>query len=136
VTVVREDWLGALQALRGGDGGDIYLCGGGTFAGFVAGHGLLDVLRVKLAPVALGRGIPIFSGLPRSLRMRLIDTRTHGSGVLGARSLGRGLPVRAFCYPPLPVSARTPRLLDPNVPTPILDTPMAALSAPPASRLV
>jgi dihydrofolate reductase len=82
VTVVQEDWLGALQALRGGDGGDIYLCGGGTFAGFVAGHGFLDLLRVKLAPVALGRGIPIFSSLPRALRMRLIDTKTHGSGVL------------------------------------------------------
>jgi dihydrofolate reductase len=50
VQVVRDDWLGALRTLRAGAGGDIYLCSGGAFAGFVAAHGLFDIVRVKLAP--------------------------------------------------------------------------------------
>jgi dihydrofolate reductase len=82
VRVVRDDRLGALRTLRAAPGGDIYLCGGGTFAGLVAAHGLLDLLRVKLAPVVLDGGIPVFTGLPRPLRLRPVATRTHESGVV------------------------------------------------------
>lgn len=57
VTVVRERWAETLSDLRAGSGGDIYLCGGGAFAAFVTNLGLLDVLRMKIAPVAIGSGV-------------------------------------------------------------------------------
>ena len=82
VRVVRTDWAQALAALRDGDGEDIYLCGGGRFAAFVAGHGLLDRVRLKRAPVVLGRGVQLFEGLETSLRLRLLEHTCHASGVI------------------------------------------------------
>ncbi len=81
VQVVRETWEQALADLKSTEGGDIYLCGGGLFAGFVAQLGLLDRLRLKVSPVLLGGGTPIFAGLQRQVALRLLDSRNHASGV-------------------------------------------------------
>lgn len=39
---------------------DIYLCGGGEFAGWLLDNGLLDIVKLKLNPIILGDGIPLF----------------------------------------------------------------------------
>lgn len=82
VRVVRTDWAKALATLRDGHGEDIYLCGGGRFAAFVADHGLLDRVRLKRAPVMLGKGVPIFDGLATPLRLRLLEHTRNASGVI------------------------------------------------------
>jgi dihydrofolate reductase len=81
VEVVRDGWREALEALRRGPGGDIYLCGGGTFAGLVASAGLLDRLRAKRVPVVQGAGVPLFAGLARPLRLRRLAIEPYESGV-------------------------------------------------------
>ncbi len=81
VQVVRETWEQALADLKSTEGGDIYLCGGGLFAGFVAQLGLLDRLRLKVSPVLLGGGTPILAGLQRQLALTLLDSRNYPSGV-------------------------------------------------------
>jgi dihydrofolate reductase len=88
VTVVQEDWLGALRALRGGEGGDIYLCGGGTFAGFVARtpdafrHAAGQTSTTGLKPPKISRlpsnGIGFFSGSIRgSAFVRIVHPVGH-----------------------------------------------------------
>jgi dihydrofolate reductase len=52
---------------------DIYLCGGGQFAGWLLDHGLIDVLKLKLNPIILGEGIPIFGNSKTSTVGRLIE---------------------------------------------------------------
>jgi len=81
VTAVREDWADALVALRAGDGGEIYLCGGGAFAGLVANLGLLDLVRLKIAPVAIGSGVRLFEGLTETLRFERVAFTPYANGV-------------------------------------------------------
>jgi dihydrofolate reductase len=81
VTAVREDWAGALADLRNANGGDIYLCGGGAFAGLVANLGLLDLVRLKIAPVAIGSGVRLFEGLTAPLRFERVALTPHANGV-------------------------------------------------------
>lgn len=82
VTVVREGWTAELNALRAGGRGDIYLCGGGVFAGFVATHGFLDLLRLKIAPVAIGSGVRLFEGLVTKTRFERVSITPYANGVV------------------------------------------------------
>ena len=82
VTVVRENWRVALEALRAAPGGPILLAGGMQFATWVAREGLLDRLRLRIAPVALGTGLPLFTGLPAPLRFERTAVTLHDSGVI------------------------------------------------------
>lgn len=82
VTVVREGWIAELDALRGDGHGDIYLCGGGAFAGFVATHGFLDLLRLKIAPVVIGSGIRLFEGLVTKNSLERISITPYANGVV------------------------------------------------------
>lgn len=82
VTVVREDWIAELSALRASGQGDIYLCGGGVFAGFVVTHGFLDLLRLKIAPVAIGTGIRLFEGLVSKSGFERISITPYANGVV------------------------------------------------------
>lgn len=81
VTVVRESWQDALAELRAGDGGDIYLCGGGVFAGLIANLGMLDVVRLKVAPVAIGAGVRLFEGLAEPCRFDRSSVTPYSNGV-------------------------------------------------------
>lgn len=39
---------------------DIYLCGGGEFAGWLLENGMIDQLKIKLNPIILGGGTKLF----------------------------------------------------------------------------
>lgn len=39
---------------------DIYLCGGGQFAGWLLDHHFIDQIKLKLNPIILGIGTPLF----------------------------------------------------------------------------
>ena len=81
VTVVAKDWAAALKSLREVEGGPIYLCGGGRFAGFVASEGHLTHLVIKRAPVVLGAGVSLFQGLGRPLRLTAGTVQTYDSNM-------------------------------------------------------
>jgi dihydrofolate reductase len=44
--------------------------------------GLIDEYRIRLHPVALGAGIPLFKDLKSTLNLKLVDTRIFRSGVV------------------------------------------------------
>ena len=81
VEVVRDNWIDVIDRVRTAPGGDIYLCGGGVFASYLANHGRIDRLIVKLNPVLLGRGVPLFGALEGHVRLRLTDSTKYTSGV-------------------------------------------------------
>ena len=82
IEVVRGDALGVIDRLKAAEGRDIYLCGGGAFAGFLVNAGRVDRLRIKLNPVVLGGGVPLLTGLVRSPGLRLEASTTYDSGVV------------------------------------------------------
>ena len=73
--------LTAIRALAAADGAPIYLCGGGTLAGWLLREGLIDRLRLKQAPVLIGAGVPLFAGVASVPAVRLDEARAYSSGV-------------------------------------------------------
>lgn len=81
VEIVRENWPQAIQDLKNTNGGDIYLCGGGQFAGLLLSHGLIDCVRLKMAPVVLSGGIALFADAGGAISMQRKSATLCESGV-------------------------------------------------------
>lgn len=60
---------------------DIYLCGGGEFAGWLLDHGLIDILKLKINPIILGSGIRIFGNSKTQVNFELIDSKRFKNGM-------------------------------------------------------
>lgn len=60
---------------------DIYLCGGGEFAGWLLEHELIDQLKLKLNPIILGDGIQLFGSSKKRAKWNLIETATFDDGL-------------------------------------------------------
>ncbi|SOE19725.1 Dihydrofolate reductase [Spirosomataceae bacterium TFI 002] len=60
---------------------DVYLCGGGQFAGWLLDNNLIDVLKLKLNPIILGDGIPLFGNSKSSISGHLIDKQSFENGL-------------------------------------------------------
>ncbi|MCK8483615.1 dihydrofolate reductase family protein [Aliiroseovarius sp. S2029] len=81
VTIVRSDWRAYLDKLRAADGAPVYLCGGGQFAGWVLEQGLIDRLILKLAPLTLGAGVPLFAGGQLTTQWQRRSVTPYANGV-------------------------------------------------------
>lgn len=69
VTIVDETAQEHARGLKRDAPGPIYLCGGGAFASSLLEVGLIDILRLKRAPIILGDGVRLFerrSVLPKA----------------------------------------------------------------------
>lgn len=75
--IVVDDPLAAARRLKaegeGGGRGGIWLCGGGELAGALADE--IDRLVIKVNPIVLGEGRPLFAGPPIAGRWRLTGVR-------------------------------------------------------------
>ena len=75
-----SDPVETVRALKQEDGKGIWLCGGGVLAAVLADE--IDRLALKINPLMLGGGIPLFGArdyAPR--RWKNTGTQTYGSGV-------------------------------------------------------
>lgn len=82
LTVVRTDAADEVRKLKRGVGRSLWLCGGGRLAGALLDARLIDELWLKVAPVAFGRGRPLFGGSATSFAADLQAARTFASGVV------------------------------------------------------
>jgi dihydrofolate reductase len=82
IHVVRGEPWETIDRIRAQAGTDIYLCGGGAFAGALLQRNLIDRLILKLNPVVFGEGIPLFTGEPLTRHFALQGSRTYESGVV------------------------------------------------------
>ena len=60
---------------------DIYLCGGGVFAGWLLKHGLIDRLILKLNPIILGQGVRLFGPSSHQAQWNLVKSETFEGGL-------------------------------------------------------
>ncbi|MEL6660683.1 MAG: dihydrofolate reductase family protein [Bacteroidota bacterium] len=60
---------------------DIYLCGGGTFAGWLLDNGLVDQLKLKLNPILIGEGIPLFGDSKTKAKWHLTEQEHFADGL-------------------------------------------------------
>lgn len=70
-----------VQALKAGSGTDIYLCGGGQFAGWLLDHQLIDILKIKLNPLILGGGTRLFGDSQQQASFHLVDQANYEGGM-------------------------------------------------------
>lgn len=64
---------------------DLVVFGGARTAQAFVRLGLVDEYRMKVHPVAIGNGLPLFKDLEDRVRLRLVHSKAYGSGVLGLR---------------------------------------------------
>ncbi len=60
---------------------DIYLCGGGQFAGWLLDNGQIDQLKLKLNPIVLGNGTRLFGTSITSESWKLTDKESFSDGL-------------------------------------------------------
>ena len=62
--------------------GDIWLYGGGKLITSIMNLGLVDIYKLAVHPVIIGKGIPLFKDIRKRIELKLIDTEQAKSGVI------------------------------------------------------
>jgi dihydrofolate reductase len=78
VELISGDAVAGVRELKQQPGRDIWLCGGGELAATLSAE--IDELILKVNPVLLGRGIPLFSGVVKQTDLGLIDSKVYNNG--------------------------------------------------------
>ncbi|MGZ6239174.1 MAG: dihydrofolate reductase family protein [Syntrophales bacterium] len=89
-TLERVEWKNArllkeiipaeIVMMKQQPGKDMVIYGSGSIVSALMNLGLIDEYRVIVNPVILGNGKPLFKGLRNKLNLRLLETKTFGSG--------------------------------------------------------
>lgn len=80
VTLVSENAVQMVRALKEEDGRPIWLCGGAVLATTLFQAGLIDEIIVKLNPVLFGKGIPLFTETLRPTMLELYEQKGYEQG--------------------------------------------------------
>jgi dihydrofolate reductase len=79
--LVRDNIAEEITKLKAQPGKDLSL-GGPTIASTFMQLGLIDEYQLFVNPIVLGGGTPMFPSLENKINLRLVETRTFGSGVV------------------------------------------------------
>jgi dihydrofolate reductase len=82
--VASGELVDEILRLKEQPGGFILAHGGARFAQSLVAAGLVDEYRLAIHPVALGQGMPLFSGLSSPCDLRLIGMTPFASGAVAA----------------------------------------------------
>ena len=82
VRLVSENAAGFVADLKSSSGGNIYLCGGADLAATLFAANLIDEIVVKLNPLLMGSGIPLFARIQEPARLDLFAVKRYESGVV------------------------------------------------------
>jgi dihydrofolate reductase len=80
VELVSTDPIALVRELKQQSGQDIWLCGGGNLATLLFSE--IDQLILKVHPILLGSGIPLFSGNIQQTSLQLTDSKLYNNGVM------------------------------------------------------
>jgi dihydrofolate reductase len=83
VELVSGDTLSFVRRLKKETGKDIWLCGGAELA--TALFPEVDELILKVNPVLIGSGIPLFSAAVERTSLRLVSSKTYTNGFIMSR---------------------------------------------------
>lgn len=78
--VVKENIAEEVSRLKQQPGKDMVIFGSGTIVSALTKLGLIDLYRLIVNPVILGRGKPLFKGLDDKLKLKLLNAKAFGSG--------------------------------------------------------
>ena len=80
LTFVSEDAASFVRRLKGEQGKDICVMGGGVLAKSLFEADLIDEIGLNIHPVLLGSGIPLFYEMPRQIDLELVKCQELSNG--------------------------------------------------------
>jgi dihydrofolate reductase len=80
IELVSADPLAFVRELKQQSGQDIWLCGGGNLATLLFSE--INELILKVNPILLGSGIPLFSGVVQQTSLELTDSKIYNNGFM------------------------------------------------------
>jgi dihydrofolate reductase len=81
-TIASGNLADEISALKCESGKDMIAWGGAAFAQSLSRLRLVDEYRLVLQPVALGDGLPLFTGLSAPFVLDLIEAKAYGDGAV------------------------------------------------------
>jgi len=78
--IFKGDLADSIRRLKSESGKDIVAHGGAGFAQSLVATGLIDEYALMVHPVALGKGLPLFTSLPQQLKLRLVEIKSFPAG--------------------------------------------------------
>jgi dihydrofolate reductase len=82
VTILANDGIETVAALRQDNGKDIWLTGGGQLFRSLLEADLVDTVELGISPILLGHGLPLLPQCARSVRLALTHHQAFPSGLL------------------------------------------------------
>jgi dihydrofolate reductase len=80
--LLREITPEAIERLKAEPGGDLLIYGSASVVRALTGLGLIDEYQVLVHPVLVGSGKPLFGDLAEQMKLKLVSSKTHLSGVV------------------------------------------------------
>ncbi len=81
-TFIHSEIAASVAEIRQKGGKDIWLYGGASLIKTFIQLGLVDIFRLSVHPVVLGKGKPLFEALDERLNLILVSTQSFKSGVV------------------------------------------------------
>src|SRR5712691_5902637 len=81
-TVLKGDVVEAVRKLKREHDGNVVVHGSRQLAQTLLEHDLVDELRLMVFPIVLGRGKRLFDEMSDKKRLKLVESRTVGDGVV------------------------------------------------------
>lgn len=82
VELIREDAAVFVRNLKQKPDKKIWLCGGGKLAGSLLKAKLIDKLILKINPVLIGKGIPLFGNYAHKTGLKLDEAKSYDGGII------------------------------------------------------
>jgi len=80
--VIKGDVAEEIATLKQQPGQDILIGGSGDLVNTLMGHDLIDEYRLMVSPVVVGSGKRLFGEGSATKTLKLMETKTFGSGVV------------------------------------------------------
>ena len=81
-TLIKTDYIEAINALKNQEGKDIIVYGGATFDSSLVKAGLIDEYHLFINPAAIGKGMPIFHSLEAKQSFKLEESTSFDCGIV------------------------------------------------------
>jgi dihydrofolate reductase len=81
-SLMKEVLPEAITKLKQEPGRDMLIYGSASIVRTLTNHGLIDEYQLLVHPVILGSGKPLFQDLKDRVKLKLVNTKTHPSGVV------------------------------------------------------
>ncbi len=81
-TLVKEVVAEDIEKLKQEPGRDMLIYGSASLVRTLTNLGLIDEYQILVHPVILGSGKPLFQDIKDQVKLKLVQTRTHPSGVV------------------------------------------------------